>query len=60
MATEVRHRETGAEGLAHGLGVESLNPYDNEGPWQYVDFHDGLTCWVPVLQLEYRTALGWI
>lgn len=59
IGTRVRHRDTLAMGDSSGT-AERLNPYDTEGPWEYVEFDNGLQCWVPTRSLEFLSVLGWI
>jgi hypothetical protein len=45
-----RHVLTNAEGRVTGW-TEKLYPTDEQGPWSFVVFDDGLECWVPDEQL---------
>lgn len=39
------HATTGAPGTIVSE-ASTISPYDELGPWFYVDFDDGLRCWV--------------
>lgn len=56
--TRARHKRTAAEGtISHTIG--RLNQYDNLGPWYFVEFDDGLRCYVPVSEVQTWDD-GWI
>ena len=43
----VEHRITGLQGRVRDR-ADRFSRFDGEpGPWSYVEFDDGFTCWVP-------------
>lgn len=47
MSRRVAHSATKAAGTATFHTDRPFGPYDEQGPWSYVEFDDGLRCWVP-------------
>lgn len=51
----VTHKVTVARGRVT-VTAERLSPYDGDvGPWMFVEFFDGLRCWVPESELIIET-----
>lgn len=47
----VEHVDTENVGTATAR-CDKLHPWDNEGPWLFVRFDDGLNVWVPESKLQ--------
>jgi hypothetical protein len=53
----VRHVKTAAEGLRRD-GAMTLHDFDTRGPWSFVEFDDGLACWVRDEDLVIDRTIG--